>query len=235
MFNVNEANRDPMIAIDVASHKGHAFIVPDLSDTKEYGQKNGLDYSVPRFIGKPHSYMCMNYKRKNKPNRWVTFINPILLSTEGLVFVEETQHGVEGTYLVPRHPRVLVAYVEGGTFNPVQRELIGLASLQFQQALHAVSGLFISDFGYRIDDNEEYKNADDQGKEELVKEYFKALKDTFDEEVKEDKDLKAYLDATDFLAEKVAVANAAEGVLPQKIMDKLDAEADEADKADGKK
>lgn len=231
LFKVENANRDPAIAINLSDQKG-LFLIPDVSEVKEYGRKNNLDYSVPRFIGLNHYYMCTRYirrKGKNRIENWVTQINPIILSTQGLVFVEETQHGVEGTYLVPRHPRILVAYTEAGSLNPVQRELIGLASLQFQQALHAVNGLFISDFGFRIDDNEDYQKADDEGKAKIAQEYFKALKETFDSEIESDEKTKEYLKATQWAAEQIQIDNARQGVLPGDIEKKLNEEADKAD------
>lgn len=226
MFSVEIANREPSVAIDVASKNKGLFVIPGISEVKEYGAKNNLPYSIPRFVGLPYYYICTRYIKKKKEN-WVTQINPLLLSTEGLVFVEETQHGVEGVYLVPRHPRILVAYTEAGTLNPVQRELIGLASLQFQQALHAVNGLFISDFGLRVDNNEEYQKANDEEKQEIAMNYFKALKEDFEEETKDDKEVQDYIKASQFVAEKVELDNAREGVLPeavQKELDKLDGE-----------
>lgn len=231
LFNVNEANREPSVAINIADRKG-MFMVPDVSDVKDYGRKNNLDYSVPRFLGLNHYYMCTRYikkKGKNRIENWTTQINPLILSTEGLVFVEETQHGVEGTYLVPRHPRILVAYTEAGSLNPIQRELIGLASLQFQQAIHAVNGLFISDFGLRIDDNEEYKKADDEGKAKIAQDYFKALKESYEEEMEASPETKEYVKATEWAAEQIQMDNARQGVLPGDIEKQLNEGADKAE------
>ena len=224
MFNVEkEINREPAIAIDTADRSG-AYSIPLISDVKDYGRKNNLPYSVPRFVGGNHSYICTKYIGKHKEEIWITQINPIILSTQGFVYVEETQHGVEGTYLVPRHPRILAAWVEAGSLKPVQRELVGLGALQFQQALHAVNGLFISDFGLRIDNNEEYQNATDEERGKIVENYFKALKETYETELKENKDTKDYISAVSWAAEKIELSNAAEGVLPADIQKKLEEE-----------
>lgn len=206
--------------------------IPHISEVKEYGRMNNLPYSIPQFIGHTQAYICMKYtvkKKGQKPKEtWVTMINPLILKTEGLVTVEETQPEIEGIYLVPRHPRILVAY---NTINlqPVQEELIGLAAIQFQQALHAISGIFISDIGLRVDNDPEYLEADDEGKGQIAQDYLKALKEVYSEALTEDKEMKEYVDATEFLAEKVEMANAREGVLPEEIQKKLDLEADEAD------
>lgn len=227
-FTVENSNRDPSVVVDLIGNSDKLFVLPGISEVKEYGRSNSLNYSIPRFIGKTDSYICSRYFKKKKEN-WVTQINPIILSTEGLVFVEETQHGVEGIYLVPRHPRILVAYTEAGTLKPVQRELIGLASLQFQQALHAVNGLFISDFGLRVDNNSEYQSADDEGKNEIAQGYFKALQESFEEEVKSDQATADYIRATEFTSEKIELDNARQGVLPEDINRKLNEEADKLD------
>lgn len=227
-FLVENSNREPAIAIDLVGSKEKLFVLPGISEVKEYGRSNNLNYSIPRFIGKTDSYICSRYIKKKKEN-WVTQINPIILSTDGLVFVEETQHGVDGIYLVPRHPRILVAYTEAGSLKPVQRELIGLASLQFQQALHAVNGLFISDFGLRIDDNQEYQQADDEGKNQIAQDYFKALQESFEEDVKSDEAVAEYIKATEFTSEKIEMDNVRQGVLPEDINRKLNEEADKLD------
>lgn len=221
MFSVETANREPAVAVNLAEKDHGLFITPAISETKEYGRQNNLDYSVPRFIGLNHYYICSRYKRK-KQEVWATQINPLILKTEGLVFVEETQHGVEGIYLVPRHPKILMAYTEGGTLKPIQRELIGLASLQFQQALQAANGLFISDFGLRVDNNEDYQKADDEGKNEIAQAYFKALQEGFNEQIDNSPETKEYLRATEFVAENVELNNAKEGVLPEPLMKELD-------------
>lgn len=227
VFNVEEANREPVVAVNLADRKGLVSI-PDVGAVKEYGRKMSIPYVVPRFIGLNHYYICTCYKSKKGEN-WITQINPIILSTEGLVYVEETQHGVEGTYLVPRHPRVLAAWTEAGTLKPVQRELIGLNALQFQQALHAAQGLFISDFGMRVDDNDEYKNGTDEERKEIIDAYFKALKESYEEELKNNEETKAYISAAEFTAEKIEMDNARQGVLPEQIQKKLNEEADKVE------
>ena len=231
MAKKSEFCKKPAIAVDIAGLKkpGELFIVPALSETKEYGKANNLDYSIPRYVGESYSYFCTRYKTKKGEN-WVTYVNPIILSTKDMIFVEETQYGVEGTYLVPRHPRILVAYTDlvGGP-HAVQRELVGMASIQFQQALHAVNGLYISDFGLRIDNYPEYQEADDEGKQKIVQDYFSALKETLNTELDSDEKTKEYLKATQWAAEQIQIDNAKQGVLPGDIEKKLNEEADKAD------
>ena len=227
MFNVEDCNREPTVAINLADMKGLP-VIPNIGEVKEYGRKMNIPYVVPRFIGLNHYYICTCYKSK-KGDNWVTQINPIIISTEGLVYVEETQHGVEGTYLVPRHPRLLAAWTEAGTFNPVQRELMGIGALQFQQAIHAAQGIFISDFGLRVDDNEAYQNGTDEERKEIIDAYFKALKESYEEELKTNKDTEAYVKAASFTAEKIEMDNARQGVLPEQLQKKLNEEADKAE------
>ena len=229
-FSIDNCNREASVAVSHFLEDGKTtWDIPHVSEVKEYGRANNLNYSVPRFLGYNDYYFCTKYKKK-KTEVWVTQMNPVILSTEGLVFVEEEQHGVEGIYLVPRHPRILVAYTEGGSFKPVQKELIGLAALQFQQAMHAANGLFISDFGLRVDDNSEYLEADDLGKAEIAEEYFKALKEDFDKELDNSPDTKEYLKATEFLADNISKDNVKEGVLPEWVQKELNKEADKVER-----
>ena len=227
VFSVEGCNREPSVAVNLADRKG-LFVIPDIGAVKEYGRKMGLPYSVPRYVGSNYYYFCTCYKSKKGEN-WVTQINPIILSTEGLVYVEETQHGVEGTYLVPRHPRLLAAWTEAGSYQAVQRELMGIGALQFQQALHAAQGLFISDWGLRIDDNEVYLNGTDEERKEIIDSYFKALKESYEEELESNENTRAWVKASQFTAEQIERDNAREGVLPEQLQKELNKEADSAE------
>lgn len=220
-FKIEECNREPAIAVDTAS-RGGLFAIPFVGETKEYGRSHSLDYSVPRFVGDNHYYICTHYLGKHKKEIWVTQINPTILSTKGMVYVEETQHGVEGTYLVPRHPRILAAWVNASGLQPEQRELTGMASLQFQQAQQAANGLFICDYGLRVDNYPEYQNGTDEERKEIIDSYIKALKEQYDSELEENSDTKEYIKASQFLAEKLEVSNAKEGVLPEGLQKELD-------------
>ena len=77
VFNVEDCNREPTVAVNLADRKG-LFVIPDISEVKEYGRKHGIPYVVPRFCGYNHYYICTRYKSKKGEN-WVTQINPILL------------------------------------------------------------------------------------------------------------------------------------------------------------
>lgn len=227
-FKIESCNREPAIAVDTASQKG-LFTIPFVGETKEYGRTHNLDYSVPRFVGDNHYYICTRYRDKHKKEIWVTQMNPTILKTEGMVYVEETQHGVEGTYLVPRHPRILAAWTNAAGIRPEQRELIGMSALQFQQAQQAANGLFICDYGLRVDNYPEYQNGTDEERKEIIDSYIKALKEQYDAELKENEDTQKYIKASEFLAEKLETANAKEGVLPVDLQDKLNKEADQAE------
>jgi hypothetical protein len=227
IFNVEDCNREPTVAVNLAETKGLP-VIPDVGAVKEYGRSMKLPYSVPRFIGLNHYYICSCYKSKKGEN-WITQVNPIILSTEGLVYVEETQHGVEGTYLVPRHPRILAAWTEAGTYKATQRELMGISALQFQQAIQAAQGIFISDYGLRVDDNKDYLEGTDEERKEIIDAYFKALKESYEEELKNNEKTRDYLAAASFTAEKIEVDNARHGVLPEEMQKKLNEEADTAE------
>lgn len=182
-----------------------SITIPHLTETKDFLRQNSSEpYAIPAFVEGNARLMVLRFKKKKKQiEDLMTLLNPELLSSTGLILSEEVQYGVEGTYLVPRHPKIDIMFVRLPGGEAVRQTLVGKSALAFQQAYQALSGLYICDFGLRIDDNEEYQNADDEGKSEIGKAYLQALKDIEEEALKEDKDLADYVKATAFLSEKI--------------------------------
>jgi hypothetical protein len=81
----------------------------------------------------------------------------------------------------------------------------------------------------RVDDNEAYLNGTDEERKEIIDAYFKALKESYEEELKNNKDTKDYVSAASFTAEKIEMDNARQGVLPEQLQKKLNEEADKAE------
>lgn len=206
--------RKPALAVDIQKVFSKDILeVPWLVECKEHLRQNPeQSYCISSFVGGNSTLVVMKVKRK-KSEGLLTLINPTLLSTTGLVMSEEIQHGVEGVYLVPRHPKIEVMFL-GLPHGLANRQvLIGKSALMFQQAYHALSGIFICDIGLRIDNYEEYQKADDIGKNEIVENYMKILKETGEEAVAEDENLSKYVEATAFLATKIDNNITMEGAL----------------------
>ena len=151
--------------------------IPYLSETKEFlRQHPELSYAIPSFVDGDSSVIVMRFQTK-KSDDLMTLVNPTYLSVSGLILSEETQYGVEGVYLVPRHPKIEFMFTKLPEGIASKSVLVGKSALMFQQALEALNGKFIDDFGIRIDTNETYQNATDEEKAEYGKAYMDALSD----------------------------------------------------------
>lgn len=188
--------------------------IPYLSETKEFlRQHPDLSYAIPAFVDGDSSVIVMRFQTK-KSNDFMTLINPTYLSVSGLILSEETQFGVEGVYLVPRHPKIELMFTKLPEGIASKSVLVGKSALMFQQALEALNGKYIDDFGIRIDDNETYQNATDEEKAEYGKAYMEALSDLL-KEMEEDPKVQQYEKATDFLTEKIAVGVEADKLIEE--------------------
>lgn len=201
-------------AVDLqAAFKGLPQI-PYLSETKEFlRQHPELSYAIPAFVDGDSSVIVMRFQTK-KSNDLMTLINPTYLSVSGLILSEETQYGVEGVYLVPRHPKIEFMFTKLPEGIASKSVLVGKSALMFQQALEALNGKYIDDFGVRIDNNETYQNATDEEKAEYGKAYMDALSDLL-KEMEEDPKVREYEKATDFLTEKIAVGVEADKIIEE--------------------
>lgn len=198
--------RRPMDAINTVEVFSKSPInIPGLVETKEFMRKNIEEpYAIPVFMDKNSALIVLRFKtRKKNQEQLLTLINPSLLSTTGFILNEEKQFGVEGIYLIPRHPKIEVMYVSLPKGDPVKQELIGKAALVFQQAYQALSGVFICDIGLRIDNYLEYQNGTEEERNEIAHAYLACLRDAKEDAMKDDPELKKYVEATEFLADKV--------------------------------
>lgn len=197
--------RTPMNAVDVSEVFNRIpVIIPALVEVKEFMRKYPEEpYAIPAFVDQNSSVIALRFKTRKKHEQMLTLINPGLLSTQGFMLNEESQYGVEGSYLVPRHPRIEVMYVSLPKGEAVRQELVGKAALVFQQAFQALSGVYICDIGMRVDNDEAYKNATDEEKQEIARAYLDYLKEENETAMSEDANIKKYVEATEFLADRV--------------------------------
>ena len=174
--------RFPTTDVDIKeAFAGSKVEIPFLNELKLFMSKNPSEaYAVSPFVGGNSSVAVVRFKRK-KAEHLMTMINPVILSTQGFIVSEETQYGVEGVYLVPRHPQMEVLFLCLPKGEATKQKLLGKSALMLQQAIHAMAGVYINDIGLRIDNNEEYQNASAERKNEIVHEYLQALKEVEEE------------------------------------------------------
>lgn len=196
----------PSLSVDVSRFQDEGLlpISHDITLLKEYLRKNPKSlYATPQLIDQeePKSIMVLRMRR-GKKEVLMTLINPLILSVNEGIAVEETQDGIEGTYLNIRYPQLRIAYVGLPDGKPRTVTLTGKSALIFQQALRLMQGITIDVFGLRIDDYPEYLNGTEEEKQEIVKAYIENLKD-ISEEMKKDEDVQEYMKATEFMSENV--------------------------------
>lgn len=208
-------NRKQAKAVNIEEAFGNSIKIPYLVEVKEFmRQHSDLAYGIPAFIDGDSMIMVMRFKTKKDANNLMTLINPTYLSVSGLIMSEEVQYGVEGTYLVPRHPKIEVMYVKTPEGISMKQTLVGKSALMFQQAYEALNGKYIDDFGLRIDNDEEYQKMSDDEKSEYARAYLDELKDYL-AELEKDEEVKKYEAAVDFTSEKIAVGVEADKMIEE--------------------
>ena len=128
------------------------------------------------------------------------FINPIIEKTTGMTFSRETNPSEPGKeFIVPRHEEIIATYTKANGGIESNR-FIGIASYIFQQQINVLDGIMLSDYGLEID--EDFDNATDEERQEVLDMYMKNLKESqiqLEEEIKSDKDLNQVSEAIRFL------------------------------------
>lgn len=212
------------LPVDVTKFKdeGLASVSHDITLLKEYLRSHPKSlYATPQLVDQeqPKSIIVLRMKRAKK-EVLMTMINPLILSVKEGIAVEETQDGVEGTYLNIRYPQLHIAYVGLPDGKPLEVTLTGKSALVFQQALRLTQGITIDLFGLRVDDYPEYLNGTDEEKQEIVKAYIEQL-DEIRKTMQQDEDVQEYLKATDFMSQNVQ--NSINDELKEEAMKIIDA------------
>lgn len=221
------------LPVDVSRFKdeGLVSVSHDISLLKDYLRQNPKSlYATPQLIDQdePKSIIVLRMKRAKK-EVLMTLINPLILSVNQGIAVEETQDGVEGTYLNIRYPQLRIAYVGLPEGKPLEVTLTGKSALIFQQALRLTQGITIDLFGLRIDDYPEYLNGTEEEKQEIVKAYLEQLEE-IRKTMQQDEDVKEYMKATDFMSQNVR--NSINAEIHEEV-NKIVQAADEANKKEG--
>lgn len=129
-----------------------------------------------------------------------TFINPIITRVDGFELSRETCHSIPGkTFIRTRNSRVWVTYQ-----TPLAKiesvELNGVAAKVMQHHIDHLDGLILSDVSLEID--EDFDNATDEEREEVIQMYLESLDLTASElkaEAEKDEDGKKLSDAMRFI------------------------------------
>lgn len=170
-------------------------ITKSLKDTME---ANGLvSLSAPQ-IGFNKRIFCVKFDVEIK-----TFIDPIIISREGLTPFREKCHSIpDKEFIIPRNNKVTVLYTRPNK-SMESREFVGLGAAIIQHCIDHLDGCLVSDIGLEIDDL--WDKATEEERQEVLNDYLDSLdlkRKEVQEEINNDDLLKKTYDAIDFM-EKV--------------------------------
>lgn len=169
-------------------------ITLQLKDTIR-NNKNCVGLSANQ-IGYDKRMFCINFNGDIK-----TYINPIIYSASGLMMSRESCMSVpDKEFIMPRNSSIVVNfYTPLG--KPVSQKLMGRAACVFQHELNHLDGITLAD-GIALEIDEDYDNAPEEEKAELLKKYLESLdlklKDT-QKEIQQTPELKQMDDAIKFM------------------------------------
>lgn len=148
---------------------------------------NQIGYNVRAF--------CLNFSGDCR-----VYFNPIISKVENFAVAEEKCVCLDNRrFLIPRYGKIEVTYQTAKGIAETQT-FVGKASSIVQHQMDHLDGLMIDDIGLEID--EEFDNATEEEKDELVNAYFNALKNKEEnakKEIENDEELKQMSDAIEFL------------------------------------
>ena len=157
-------------------------------------ENNLTSLSAPQ-IGYTCRIFCINFNGDIR-----SYINPIIVKANGFELSREKCSSIPNKeYLRPRHNDITVTYMT--PLGKIEtKQLVGMAAKVFQHSLDHLDGLLLSDIGLEIDEN--FDNATEEEKNELIKAYFDSLdikSKEISKEIEEDEDLKKLSDSVKFI------------------------------------
>lgn len=184
-------------ADEVDTKKGMKEAREIIAQLKNVIRKKELTSLSAPAIGYAKRIFCINFS----DNEIKTFINPVIMQADpALVLSEEKSYCLPGRrFLVPRNNKVMVMYTTP-TGKIESREINGAASAVFQQEIHMLDNILLSDIGLEID--EMWDNATQEEREEVIGMYLDSLdlkEKELDRLIQEDPEAKQVVDAIDFM------------------------------------
>ena len=105
--------------------------------------------------------------------RYKVFINPIIVSSEGIHLSREINLSIPGkVFLIPRYNKVHVAY-QDEMGHACSETYIGSYGEVVQQMIQMLDGITLADLGLEID--EEFDNASEKDKRTIIQMYLDSI------------------------------------------------------------
>lgn len=157
--------------------------------------EHNLTHLTAPQLGYDARIFCINFNGDIR-----TFINPMIIKTEeDVVLSREHCASLDHDYIIPRHKEIVAMY-QTPTGKSESNRFLEPVSLIFEQCQDLIDGVLLSDYGLEI--TEEFDNATDEEKADVISYYIEHLKELskeLDEEIENDEMLKKTKDAIDFM------------------------------------
>lgn len=166
-------------------------IVGELKDTIF---ENHLTHLAAPQIGYDKRIFCLNFSGDIR-----TFINPMIIKIGDTILSREHCSSLPNDYIIPRHKDIVVAY-QTPTGKSESNRFEEPVSCLFEQCQDLLDGVLLCDYGLEI--TEEFDNATDEEREEVIEYYLHSLNELYErlnEEIESDEMLKKTKDAIDFM------------------------------------
>ena len=177
----------------ISSHREELQqIITALKDT--ITEHNLTHLTAPQ-LGYDARIFCINFNGDIR-----TFINSMIINVDGeAVLSREHCASLEHDYIIPRHSEIIAMY-QTPTGKSESNRFLEPVSLAFEQCQDLIDGVLLSDYGLEI--TEDFDNATDEEKSEVIGYYIEHLKELskkLDEEIENDEMLKKTRDAINFM------------------------------------
>lgn len=190
---------------EVVAATGYDFVASAISELKDclYDNPDIPALCAPQ-IGYPLRLFVVRLSKK-EDDRFKVFINPMIISHEGYHLSREYSPSFpDSEYLVARFNKVHVAF-QTSDGHVDSQSFIGAYGEVVQQMIQMLDGLTLEDFGLNLNDvggADEFDNASDKEKIQVIQMYFEHLSqysDSLQKEIQSNPDLKNLNDQINLL------------------------------------
>lgn len=147
-------------------------------------------------IGVDMRVFCIKYNK----NEITTYVNPVIVNQSGLSLSRESCSSIpDKEFIRIRNNDITVAYqTPRGIIE--NKRLVGMAAYVFQHEVDHLDGILLDDIGFEV--WEDFDNATEEERQEVISEYITSLdikRDEINTEIEQDPELKQIKDAVRFM------------------------------------
>lgn len=174
---------EPCNEVDV--RKNNKDVRAIVVEMKNVVREHNLTCLTANQIGYNMKIFCINFNGDIR-----TFVNPYIANVDNFNLARETCVSLPGReFIIPRYDTAVINY-QTPLGKLESRKLIGLAAHMAQQCVDMLECIFLDTLGLEVDD--QFDNASEDEKLEVIKAYLDSLEvkqEELEKEIKESKEL----------------------------------------------